>query len=162
VRSISSVDIGWPFRDTPVHYPFDYALSIKSVLENFVPSVTPCSCLANSGIHAISSLISHIIRGPQRPAPHLPWRMALACSRSLALYLCSQLVSPCPGRLSIALALRVFESFLECDFLFAGNVLEEFLDKVDMREDHATAAVALETDGVEGVTGRVGVLAVLI
>jgi hypothetical protein len=86
--------------------------------------------------------------------------MALACSRSLALYLCSQLVSPCPGRLSIALALRFFEGLLECDFLVVGNVLEEFLDEVDVREDHAAAAVTLKTDGVEGVTGRVSVLAV--
>jgi hypothetical protein len=88
--------------------------------------------------------------------------MALACSRSLALYLCSQLVSPCPERLSIALALRFPEGFVECDFLFAGNVLKEFLDEIDMREDHAAAAIALETDGVKGITGRVGVLVVLM
>jgi len=36
-------------------------------------------------------------------------------------------------------------------FSFAGVVLEQFLDEVDVGEDHAAAAVALETDGVEGV-----------
>jgi hypothetical protein len=88
--------------------------------------------------------------------------MALACSRSLALYLCSPLVSPCPGRLSIALALCFEEGFLELDFLVTGNVLEELLDEVDVGEDHAATAVALETYGIECVTKRVGVLAVLV
>jgi len=31
-----------------------------------------------------------------------------------------------------------------------GDVLEELLDQVHVREDHAAAAVALETAGVEG------------
>jgi hypothetical protein len=39
-------------------------------------------------------------------------------------------------------------------FLFAGNVLEELLDQVDVGEDHAAAAVACETELVEGVTVR--------
>jgi hypothetical protein len=39
-------------------------------------------------------------------------------------------------------------------FFFAGNVLEEFLDEIDVGENHAAAAVALEADGVEGVTAR--------
>jgi hypothetical protein len=39
-------------------------------------------------------------------------------------------------------------------FFFAGNVLEEFLDEIDVGENHAAAAVALEADGVECVTGR--------
>jgi hypothetical protein len=34
----------------------------------------------------------------------------------------------------------------------AENVLEQFLDQVDVGEDHAAAAVALQTDSVEGVT----------
>jgi hypothetical protein len=64
--------------------------------------------------------------------------------------------------LSIAPALFRFEGVLELDFLVAGNVLEEFLDEVDVGENHAAAAVALEADGVEGITGKVGVLAVLM
>jgi hypothetical protein len=43
-------------------------------------------------------------------------------------------------------------------FLAAGDVLEEFLDEVDVGENHTAAAVALEADGVEGVTGRENVL----
>jgi hypothetical protein len=35
--------------------------------------------------------------------------------------------------------------------LVAGNVLEQLLDQVDMGEDHATAAVALELEVVDGV-----------
>jgi hypothetical protein len=35
----------------------------------------------------------------------------------------------------------------------ARDVLEELLDKIDVREDHTTAAVALEADGVEGLAG---------
>jgi hypothetical protein len=38
--------------------------------------------------------------------------------------------------------------------LFAGNVLEEFLDQVDVCEDHTAAAVSREADSVEGVAGR--------
>jgi hypothetical protein len=38
----------------------------------------------------------------------------------------------------------------------AGDVLEELLDQVDVGEDHTTAAVALQTDGVEGVAGERG------
>jgi hypothetical protein len=44
----------------------------------------------------------------------------------------------------------------------AGNVLEQLLDKIDVSENHTTAAVALETDGVEGITRKVGVLAGLV
>jgi hypothetical protein len=36
-------------------------------------------------------------------------------------------------------------------FSFAGVVLEQFLDEVDVGEDHAATAVALETDGIKGV-----------
>jgi hypothetical protein len=54
----------------------------------------------------------------------------------------------------IALVLSLSHSFLHAGFLFGGDVLEEFLDQVDVSEDHAAAAVALETDGVECVTGR--------
>jgi hypothetical protein len=54
----------------------------------------------------------------------------------------------------IALALGLERSLLQVGFLFTGDVLEEFLDQVDVGEDHAAAAVALETDVVEGVTGR--------
>lgn len=36
-------------------------------------------------------------------------------------------------------------------FLCGGNVLEEFLDQVDVGEDHAAAAVTLETYFVEGL-----------
>jgi hypothetical protein len=43
-------------------------------------------------------------------------------------------------------------------FSFAGVVLEEFFDQVDVREDHAAAAVALETDGVESIAGRNGLV----
>jgi hypothetical protein len=52
---------------------------------------------------------------------------------------------------ALSFALRLLLRVL----LFAGNVLEELLDQVDVGQDHAAAAVALETDGVEGVTGRV-------
>lgn len=33
----------------------------------------------------------------------------------------------------------------------AGDVLEQFLDQVDMGQDHATAAVALQAYGVKGI-----------
>tara|TARA_R110002003_G_scaffold44_13_gene3345 strand:- start:3741 stop:3929 length:189 start_codon:yes stop_codon:yes gene_type:complete len=56
---------------------------------------------------------------------------------------------------ALSLALRLLLRVL----LFAGNVLEELLDQIDVGQDHAAAAVALETDGVEGVAGRVGWLA---
>ena len=43
-----------------------------------------------------------------------------------------------------------------CGFCFigAGNVLEELLDQVDVGEDHAAAAVAGETELVEGIPVR--------
>jgi hypothetical protein len=44
----------------------------------------------------------------------------------------------------------------------AGDVLEELLDEIDVSEDHATAAVTLETDRVESITRKVGVLAGLV
>jgi hypothetical protein len=62
----------------------------------------------------------------------------------------SQPVSSCPGRLSIALAQRI----LLGEALFAGYVLEEFLDQVDVGEDHTAAAIARETDGIEGVAEK--------
>lgn len=37
-------------------------------------------------------------------------------------------------------------------FVGERNVLEEFLDQVDVCEDHAAAAVAREAELVEGVT----------
>jgi hypothetical protein len=46
--------------------------------------------------------------------------------------------------------------------LFAVDVLEQFLDEIDVSEDHAAAAVALKADGVESVTGKAGVLAGLV
>jgi len=36
-----------------------------------------------------------------------------------------------------------------CLFSFAGVVLEQLLDQIDVGKDHAAAAVALETDAVE-------------
>lgn len=35
-----------------------------------------------------------------------------------------------------------------------GDVLEQFLDQVDVREDHASAAVSAKTKLVDGVTKR--------
>jgi len=46
-----------------------------------------------------------------------------------------------------------------CRALRARNVLEELLDKVYVSENHTPAAVALQADGVEGVTKEPGVLA---
>lgn len=34
-----------------------------------------------------------------------------------------------------------------------GHILEQFLDEVDVREDHAAAAVAAEAELVDGVAG---------
>lgn len=48
------------------------------------------------------------------------------------------------------LAQLLFAHFL----VRAGNVLEELLDEVDMGEDHATAAIAGQADGVESITRR--------
>ena len=82
-----------------------------------------------------------------------PARAARACSRSLALYL-EKTVSPWPGRNGL-LAMHSLALSLHCrGFLFAGNVLEELLDQVDVGEDHAAAAVACETELVEGITVR--------
>jgi hypothetical protein len=62
----------------------------------------------------------------------------------------SQPVSSCPGRVSIALAQRI----LLRGALFTEYVLEEFLNQVDVGEDHTTTAIARETDGVEGVAEK--------
>lgn len=40
------------------------------------------------------------------------------------------------------------------NFVLAGNVLEELLDEVDMGENHAAAAIAVEADGIESVPRR--------
>jgi len=37
-------------------------------------------------------------------------------------------------------------------FSFAGVVLEELFDQIDVGENHAAAAVALKTDLVEGLS----------
>ena len=57
--------------------------------------------------------------------------------------------------MSLALALLLAHRPLLGSFLGAGYVLEEFLDQVHVGEDHAAAAIALETNGVEGITERV-------
>jgi hypothetical protein len=40
-------------------------------------------------------------------------------------------------------------------FLFGGNVLEELLDQINVGEDHAAAAVALEAYGIKSIAERV-------
>ena len=62
---------------------------------------------------------------------HIPARID-SCAKALSLR--------CLAREAVALA--------------AGYVLKKLLDEVDVGEDHAAAAVALEADGVEGVTKK--------
>lgn len=44
-------------------------------------------------------------------------------------------------------------------FVTDGYELKEFLDQVDVREDHTAAAVALEAYGIKGVARSACVLA---
>ena len=71
------------------------------------------------------------------------------------------LVSPCPGRkqgFDVESSARLCSSaatqfLLVFGSVGGGHVLEEFLDEVDVSEDHAATAVALEAYGVEGFAG---------
>ena len=63
-------------------------------------------------------------------------------------------VSPCAGRNGL-LAAHGLAPPLRClGVLFAGNVLEELRDQIDVGEDQAAAAVACETERIEGVPVR--------
>jgi hypothetical protein len=124
-----------------------------------VLSLTPFPCLCKRHIIPIRIRNSWPQKDPLIISPGAWPSLVLVRLRCTC---CSQLVSPRPGRLSSALAVGFAHRLCEAGFLRGCDVLEEFLDEIDVGEDHTAATVALQTDGVEGVTKGVGALVGLV